>query len=554
MDNKAGLNWRALWLGYTVVLVLGVLALPATRWIPTHAWGLAEQGRADLWAVSKSEIKGDSYEAQLARALTGNSYIERIDSLRKVVDAKPDRIEGVAILCRYMCMKARQDNSDLNAVRELIDEAEKGEKLAPENAYFPLVIAGASLITGDHGLFAQAIHRSASATDYKDYGLYEASVVTEQLVKNRGSISNTQKAGVYFSVAFAHLSVISQIRREPELLSDQERADAIRAMFVMAAKGDTVITQIVAQGVTAFSLLPGAKGAKQKPKRSEYEAAAKALAESIPGFAGSVDHAVRLADRDNSATNKLLDEDTDAFQAQIDGRYLYWYLASHLWLALSVVAVLVSPWIFALSGTRYVRLLAMPMCVIAAGLMIVSSTINSVSGIDFWYRYAPYAIALGIAGGLMMQFDKTKRSGSVLCLVVGVVLAPAVYFAPVLLAPYVIALALIVIGDREVPARLTEVVAGLAPCLIIAPFALSYVIDISAEIVPYAILVVLLILPVLGLFRVSRRKKWPIAISLALPCLVATYCVWVNVSMDASLAGFLQGDSAVVKQLQDAGR
>jgi len=88
-----------------------------------------------------------------------------------------------------------------------------GEKLEPDNAFFPMMRSGVLFRLGDLKGSREAYYRAAQCTNYDDYVLFEPETRYAYLVSHYGERGHQIKADIYDRTAFPHMSTLLSLGR-----------------------------------------------------------------------------------------------------------------------------------------------------------------------------------------------------------------------------------------------------------------------------------------------------------------------------------------------------
>ena len=308
--------WVSILVSLSLMVLVSLFLWPATGWLVrlqliSQILPIAAQDReADERRVA--EANPLDYQIQLARTLTTpypvdstrpmnslpNSTV-KVQRLHELATRFPNEPSVYAHALRFATMGAvllrRQEQDELLAVppvnsaakvRQIKPEdleaferdAANGERLAPDNAYFPLMRAiGFYAVHKDAEAIA-AIHRAGLKTRYEDFTSMEFSCVDKFSTLAHGQRGVIARTAMAAAILFPHYAQIRALSRmgtvsaiHMELNGNAEegfaiRRDLMRAGALMREQGHSLICNLVGIAVTAIPVgRPGGTPAIKSP-------------------------------------------------------------------------------------------------------------------------------------------------------------------------------------------------------------------------------------------------------------------------------------------------
>ena len=302
---------REMLLVVLAVLVLGGLcAWPATRWIvrlqlvqpllPSFLNNREAQAR------SVAEENPRDYSVQLARALTlptpNNVPYQseaRVQRLHELAARFPNEPSLYAHTLRYatqgQVIVHRSEQDELSAappaasrampklataenLAAFDNDAANGERLDPDNAYFPLLRAAGLFEAHRDAEAVAAIHRAGQKTRYEDYSNSEFAALDNFSKLAHGENGSMARIASAASLLFPQYAQIRAVARmgtvsavHAELGGKAEegfaiRHDLMRAGALMRVQGHTIICNLVGIAVTVIpTARPGGAPAVKAP-------------------------------------------------------------------------------------------------------------------------------------------------------------------------------------------------------------------------------------------------------------------------------------------------
>ena len=276
----------------------GLFVWPATGWLvrlQLVSQVLPPIGNREAAQRQVAEANPRDYDIQLARALTAPfpghgqpDSIVKVQRLRDLAARFPDEPSLYAHSLRFATQGQvrlhRNEQDELSApsntpkpkaeptaaadLAAFDNDAANGERLDPDNAYFPLMRAVGLYDARRDAEAIAAIHRAGQKTRYEDYANSEFGVVDKFFTLahgRRGAIARTSMAA---SILFPQYSQIRAVARmgtvsaiHAELSGNAEegfaiRRDMMRAGALMRVQGHSLICNLVGIAMTAIPTVP----------------------------------------------------------------------------------------------------------------------------------------------------------------------------------------------------------------------------------------------------------------------------------------------------------
>lgn len=194
----AGMKWHTWMLVAGLAVFATIACLPGMRWMVRDQVGMAF-GKKDLirsftylrrspelLGLSASDAGGADRQKAVAWALLGPDWEDRAKRLEPLAQRYPDDAFVQAALARYcldlaLCSKPgvielpQKPLTHLQtwALATALEACRRGERAAPDNAFFPLVAASCRLDLGDTPNALMAVDRATLASLYSDYSADE---------------------------------------------------------------------------------------------------------------------------------------------------------------------------------------------------------------------------------------------------------------------------------------------------------------------------------------------------------------------------------------------
>lgn len=278
----------------TGAILLTLALLPATRWLlrlQTRSLVLSSfltdnrEGRERRVA----EANPRDYQIQVARAIAAPLQRElssqvKIQRLNALTERFPNEPSLYAHLLRYYAAGTvgmhREEQNELSA--EPVPRADKpkhslsadlaafdaaaaqGERLDPNNAYFPFIRAAGLYEAGRDADAIAAIHRAGQKTRFEDYASAEFQAKDRFYAQAHGRQGGIERVSLAAAILFPHfaimrgtarMSTVSAIHAELAGNADlgvQIRHDTMRVGDLMRVQGRSLIANLVGIAIAAI--------------------------------------------------------------------------------------------------------------------------------------------------------------------------------------------------------------------------------------------------------------------------------------------------------------
>jgi hypothetical protein len=294
---------RKLFYGFTLAVVTVLLLLPATGWLArmqmfpflqqnvlrslTHS--ALETGKAGEESTRFVATRSNDFDLQFAHAMNAGSdeSLTRLEALDKKFPDNPAVIAArlTRLIAGQVRVGRREENllspvskrpkepvkpatpSDPATVAQFVALAEQGERVAPTNAFFPVMAAIGNFARHRDAEAAAAWKRAGAKPDWDDYTLLEMNAKWRlQIERNGGSeVGFLPRAASYTATLFPHYSAVRASARmatvkafEAEQTGDSAEGIALRGATrhigaAMMANSSTDIGALVGRAVTAIA-------------------------------------------------------------------------------------------------------------------------------------------------------------------------------------------------------------------------------------------------------------------------------------------------------------
>ena len=281
-------------LAVTGATLLTLAVLPATGWL------LRQQARSLLRPAfltdnrearerRVAETHPGDYQLQVAQALaaplTGNTTsAQKIQRLTALTERFPNEPSLYAHILRYYTTGAvglhRQEQDELSSEPPVRKDkpkqslpadlaafdaaAAQGERLEPDNAYFPFMRAAELYEAGQDAEAIFAMHRAGQKTRYEDYAGEEFKARDRFYEEAHGRQGGIARVSLSASLLFPHFAVLRGTARmnlvsaiHAELAGDlilgvELRHDTMRVGDLMRVQGRSLIANLVGMAITAI--------------------------------------------------------------------------------------------------------------------------------------------------------------------------------------------------------------------------------------------------------------------------------------------------------------
>ncbi len=321
----------------TGAILLTLALLPATRWLlclQTRALVLPSflaGNREDRESCVAQSHPGD-YPIQVARALSmplspGTPAAARIQRLNALTERFPNEPTLYAHLLRYYTMGTvglhREEQNELSP--EPVSHADKpkhslpadlaafdaaaaqGERLDPNNAYFPFIRAAGLYEAGRDADAIAAVHRAAQKTRYEDYASAEFQAKDRFYALAHGRQNGIERVSLSAALLFPHFAILRGVARmntisavHAELAGNSElgiqlRHDTMRMGDMMRVQGRSLIANLVGIAIAAIPQsrpggAPVVKSSSNATTDAEREKLLQAKREKYYAYLRSIGH------------------------------------------------------------------------------------------------------------------------------------------------------------------------------------------------------------------------------------------------------------------------
>lgn len=289
-------------LQYCSIIVLMILAiLPATRWIITNQFGYiaSRKSTVPFAAIHYDKIAAeypDNYSIQLAYAVRDiylkNTFLDdksdnddrsgRVDRLETLVRKFPDNPSAYAALISIKLLQINAERPDIvlsanetngnsnysqpnpEVVDELLRDTSAGERLNPDNAFFPYINAYVLFAARKDEMALNALHRASLKHHFNNYGIDVATGSMLVLDKSLGAVSGIAHMNASpFFVGFARIRSVARIGLYKAIIQEQKgntekgyaiRKDIFRLASLMRAESKTAIEVLVSNAVSSIAM------------------------------------------------------------------------------------------------------------------------------------------------------------------------------------------------------------------------------------------------------------------------------------------------------------
>lgn len=336
---------RLPWLWLITIFLLALTAvLPATGWlVPQQARSLVEAPNAvrsllrdmgvrdetiDSAPAEKTSFRSyadqhpDDYDAQLAAVLGGADHAKVVPALRALATRFPNHPGLYAHALRYASARLsfRRDeeyalsgdpipNAPTSSPPGTVDleafgrDAVAGERLDPQNGFFPLMRAAGLLAAHRDRDALEAVQRASRKARWNDYAAEEVRSVWKAREALNGRETALRKTVVLAAVLFPHYARMRQVARvavyeaiEAEKAGKVEEGLAIRMALArcgdrMRAQSPTLIGSLVGIAITAISTSrPGGASPVKRPENVSVETWTKQRMENYAAYLKRIGH------------------------------------------------------------------------------------------------------------------------------------------------------------------------------------------------------------------------------------------------------------------------
>ncbi len=283
------------WLLAGVGVILTLILLPATSWVPKNQLDSVRYGVDPMQYDVGVEIYTpsnivdptrlqDSDEVGFARALLAKSSEDSRTALIDFAKSHPSDRAALATFIRYAMMAGHlgpdKDGKWESTVKttygQAIDATEKGQALDVGNAYFPMFRAVIARESGNEKLAFKYLHDAAKADRYDDYAIDALKVETGEIERTWGYRGEATKLSLAAAVLLPHLAHLKSFGKwVAELPNDRQGMQARWDMFQFVdrwSKGcSTLIDIYVQMAVVSAILSPGAHPGKNLLATERYD-------------------------------------------------------------------------------------------------------------------------------------------------------------------------------------------------------------------------------------------------------------------------------------------
>lgn len=316
------------------VALSGVKRAPIQRVLEQHPGDRDLQLGAMLVGESRNSSAGEQEAEQEAAHLNS----PRFHYLRQLAAQYPCDPAVIATFLRYGTVRAvriqraeieKKSSSTLVSPAVLAQFSEycvRGEKLDPDNGYFPTLLAVARFGAGDDAGALVSLHRASLATRWTDYAEVEMAGGQALLIQAYGDRGPALHAGPAAGILLPHLSQVRFAAQLAVLRADQylargelERghaihADVVRLGSLIARSSRYLIGRLVGGAVRAIGLgVPSGIGrphgtteAQIAALRADRRRYADRVAREAPAYAAEIERANREQDLFQPRREELL--------------------------------------------------------------------------------------------------------------------------------------------------------------------------------------------------------------------------------------------------------
>ena len=321
----------------TGAILLTLALLPATRWLlclQTRALALppALKGNREDRERRLADAHPDDYPIQVARALSlplspGTPAAARIQRLNALTERFPNEPTLYAHLLRYYTIGPveihREEQNEFSAepvahtdkpkhslpadLAAFDAAAAQGERLDPDNAYFPFIRAAGLYEAGRDAEAIAAVHRAAQKTRYEDYASAEFQAKDRFYTLANGRQNGIERVSVSAALLFPHFAILRGVARmntisavHAELAGNTElgvqlRHDTMRIGDLLRVQGRSLIANLVGIAISAIPQsrpggAPVVKSSSSATTDAEREKLLQAKREKYYAYLRSVGH------------------------------------------------------------------------------------------------------------------------------------------------------------------------------------------------------------------------------------------------------------------------
>ncbi len=274
MARLGVMTWAA------VGIMATLITLPTTRWIlaedlefATGGWGHVNEFPTPipvriydpgLWPSQTETQQLVKATFNTNRLTDGRRETPYCASLKTFTQVHPGNIQGWAHLLRYLCtlpsrpMSPTEPPEALDRIKWMIRAAKSGERLDPENGYFPAMLAAVNARVGKWDEARDALLRAGSRAHYNDYSVDESRLGLATIEMRWGFRGQTTDAILLSSTLLPHLSWLRNnltaiVYRHPE---PDESARHATVLFASRMSSDAYgpVTHYVARFIAARAI------------------------------------------------------------------------------------------------------------------------------------------------------------------------------------------------------------------------------------------------------------------------------------------------------------
>lgn len=316
------------------VALSGVKRAPIRRVLEQHPGDRDLQLGAMLVGEWRNSVADEQEIDQEVRYLDSS----RLRYLRQLAAQYPRDPAVIATYLRYCTIRAvriqraeieKKSNSSLvppAVLAQFTEYCVRGEKLDPDNGYFPTLLAVARIGAGDDAEALVALHRASLATRWTDYAEAEMAGGQALLIQAYGDRGPALHAGPAAGILLPHLSQVRLAAQLAVLRADQylaqgklERghaihADVVRLGSLIAKSSRYLIGRLVGGAVRAMGLGAasgigqphGTTEAQKAAVRADRQKYADRVAREATAFAAEIQRANREQDLFQTRREELL--------------------------------------------------------------------------------------------------------------------------------------------------------------------------------------------------------------------------------------------------------
>jgi hypothetical protein len=301
-----------------VGLVLALIAIPRTRWIPLTQWDVlagrwrlssSPLGDIDFYVEPSEELQLPSQNTDEARMLglispprhleppyDPDAFNKRIQALYDIAERqnKPEhwaqmvRVASQAAIVHtepHYKLKPGDQLRRKKARELLLSACLKGQKLDPENCFFQVIASAAYHSLGQEPEAKAALIAASRCRRYDAYISFEPKLRLALIEKELGYRGEVLRAWVLANIAFPHFNPIRSITKHYSASGDAElRAASARIAGQIMRDDESAIGIYVGRGIFANALDPAKSDTP--PTQELLEAEAAELEQAVPGDQG----------------------------------------------------------------------------------------------------------------------------------------------------------------------------------------------------------------------------------------------------------------------------